>query len=260
MRIFQKAKLSGSIGALGVAVALVLTACGSDSTGASESSDTASLLFTVTSDGSRIKATDDGGYLLLLDHVDNHSIWFTDRPDRESGILETGNFVNSWGAFGFDEVPPNAAIIAHDGAGLAETAIVTLSNPQYDTKNRVMMADISFVASAPKFTPAQRSEVDLGKLSVFIDDAVVQNTSSLDGHDDAGSSSGNWNFHSIIPSDQNDGYIAKTKLDSNQIQTGNNLIYSIPADDLIQNFQDHHLNTISNGIQLHGNTTVSSSR
>ncbi len=247
MRNLHKAKLSGSIGAFGVAMALILTACSSDSTESNESSDTASLLFTVTSDGSRIKAAGDGGYLLLLDHVDNHSIWFTDRPDRDSGILETGNFINSWSSFGFDEVPPNAAIIAHDGAGLAETAVVTLSNPQYDTKNRVMMADISFVAAAPKFTPAQGSEIDLGKLSVFIDDAVVQNTSTVGGADNAGSDSGNWDFHSLIPPEDNFGYMAKAKLDSGHIQTGNDFIYSIPTNDLIQNFDDHHLDRTKNG-------------
>jgi hypothetical protein len=252
----SRAILSGTIAVVGVVMALTLSGCGSDSTNTSEPSDTAPLLFTVTSEGSRIKATDDGGYLLLLDHVDNHSIWFTDRPDRQSGVLETGNFVNSWGAFGFEEVPPNAALIAHDGAGLAETAVVTLSNPQYDTTYRVMMADIDFVGEAPKFRPKPGSEIDLGQLSVFIDDAEVQipsqETASSDSIQD-------WSFHSLsVDTTQGKKYVAKSKIDAGQIRTGENTIYSMPAIDLVSNFSDHHLDTISGGIELVGDTQLSS--
>lgn len=237
---------------------LVLAACGGGASDAGEESDSAALLFTVTSGGSRVKAVDDGGYRLLLDHVDDHSIWFTDRPDRDSGVLETGNLVGSWGAFGFDEDPPNVALIAHDGAGVAETAVVTMANPQYDTTYRVMVADITFVDSAPEFTPAPGGEVELGQLSLFVDDATVQIPAPGDGSGDGSDAATDWNFHSIIPTGSDaDRYVAKYKLNNGTINSGDNLIYSIPTVDLIADFSPHHLSDPADGgVKLAGDTTV----
>lgn len=87
----RKSKSSGAFGVIGLVVALTLTACNSDSAESSQSSDTASLLFTVTSGGSRIKAADDGGFLLLLDHqatlsvVEGLSVLMTYRPMPHPG-------------------------------------------------------------------------------------------------------------------------------------------------------------------------------
>jgi hypothetical protein len=230
---------------------VVLAACGGDASEAEADSDSAALLFTVTSGGSRVKAAEDGGYRLLLDHVDDHSIWFTDRPDRDSGVLETGNLVGSWGAFGFDEDPPNVALIAHDGAGVAETAVVTMTNPQYDTAYRVMTADITFVDSAPEFTPAPGGEVELGQLSLFVDDATVQIPAPSDGASDASASGSEWDFHSIIPSGPDaDRYVAKYKVNDRTINSGDNLIYSIPTVDLVSDFEEHHLTPPDTGLTL----------
>lgn len=60
-----------------------------------------------------------------------------------------------------------------------------------------------------------------------------------------------WVFHSIIdpPGDSNK-YIAKTKLDRNQIQNSDTFIYSMPATVLVGGFTEHHLMIVNDGITL----------
>ena len=243
---FRRLLVAGSVGA----ILLLATGCSSNESDSAQDSDTAPLLFTLTSDGSRIKAGagDSDGYQLLLDHVDDHSVWFTDRPDRSSGVFRTSNLVAGWEAFGFTETPPNVALITHSATGASETAVVTLTNPQFDTRYRVFMADITFVDKPQKFMPERGTEVDLGQMSLFIDDAEVQLPTDSP---DSGDQSQLWSYHAIIPNpDEKGKYIQKWKDDKSPLDPGENVIYSIPAVDLIENYNDAHLDLIKGGVDL----------
>lgn len=84
--------------------------------------------------------------------------WFRDRPSRRAGRSEVGDLVGRWSAFGFEEVPPNAAL-----AGEAVDAVVRLSDPREDGET------VSFAYTTIE-KGASVPDGDLGELSVFIDD------------------------------------------------------------------------------------------
>ena len=57
---------------------------------------------------------------------------FTDRPEREAGVLTIDQFVQMWSSGGtnsFASDPPNAAIVYSSPAGKSKTMIVEMSNP-----------------------------------------------------------------------------------------------------------------------------------
>lgn len=52
---------------------------------------------------------------LQLNHVDSHTLWFTDRPNRKAGFIPTQQLIQRW-KIGFKNVPPNAGLIHADMA------------------------------------------------------------------------------------------------------------------------------------------------
>jgi hypothetical protein len=154
------------IGVLGLAVlASVVAACGDDepsTTGELPPKD--GLLFVLRGEGSS-----EGDRI----SVDAQTVdWFFDRPSRRAGRSEVRDLVASWSAFGFDEIPPNAAL-----AGEAVDAVVRLSDPREDGET-VSFAYTTIENGSPV------PDGDLGELSVFIDD-----TSGI-----CEASAGNWVF------------------------------------------------------------------
>jgi hypothetical protein len=93
----------------------------------------ASLLFVQTAQ--KIDYKD--GVMTLYD-VPAQTMFFTDRPNRVVGNLQTSAFVSKWTTDktpnGFATVPPNAAVTVFEPGG-AKTAIVELTNPRLDGNN-----------------------------------------------------------------------------------------------------------------------------
>lgn len=82
------------------------------SASAAESSTTdVSVLFAVT--GRDVTVTPLQGtsdYLVTIALPAEQVTWFTDRPERRAGTMSLTSFVDSWGAVGFRQDPPNAAL------------------------------------------------------------------------------------------------------------------------------------------------------
>lgn len=96
-----------------------------------------SYLFVLSAEKGRITATADQ-YYLLLKQVDPHTLWFTDRPMRKAGFLETKKFIANWSnAFGGDS--PNAGLvhaeISVDSNGQHVPLAIELISPVLDSVN-----------------------------------------------------------------------------------------------------------------------------
>jgi hypothetical protein len=65
-------------------------------------------------------------------------VWFDDRPERETGQIPVGRFVRRWAGFGFEEVPPNAALTLLDAPDHQDTVVLELGNPRYSPKTRTV--------------------------------------------------------------------------------------------------------------------------
>ncbi len=71
----------------------------------------------------------DGTYLLDLAGSAGETLFFSDRPDRIVGTVETEQFLE---ALGFTpENPPNAAVVVRTPEGTRDVLLVELSNPIY---------------------------------------------------------------------------------------------------------------------------------
>ena len=93
-----------------------------------------SVLYTLSADTGALtpvegSATD---FTLVLFAADRHTVWFSDRPARLSGTLDTADLVDDWAGFGFVADPPTVAVVLHEAGGSADTLVAEVSEPAYD--------------------------------------------------------------------------------------------------------------------------------
>ena len=149
----------------GLAAAL-LAGCGNDS--GSQPAVTGSLpkdgdLLFVTRGEAKVA---DGSITIETEAVE----WFTDRPKRRAGVADSEELVERWKDFGFDQIPPNAAVTGGD-----TDAVVELSDPQAESG----AVSFAFSTIRGELDPADGEDV-----SVFIDNAY---TTTMHGY-----GAGNW--------------------------------------------------------------------
>jgi len=67
------------------------------------------------------------GDVLVLEDPGPRVTLFTDRPHRFAGLLALETFVDHWDAYGFADVPPNAAVVYSAGGG-EQVFVVTITS------------------------------------------------------------------------------------------------------------------------------------
>lgn len=122
--------------ALILILAILVAGCSSGTTGAVRGTTAATesatseigWLFVLDASSGAASTAADGSIELVLDKVDGGVTTFSDRPQRSAAHESPADFVGSWADRGFDEDPPNAALVLGD-----ETVVVlTLSDPRWD--------------------------------------------------------------------------------------------------------------------------------
>lgn len=132
-------------------------------------------LFIQSANKAEIKATKvDNTYLLVLKNVSPYIIYFTNRPNRDTGHMPLEQFVSDWkkGADSFAKDQPNAGLegIKFEGMKHGLNAVnytFILSNPIYDKKDKTFTYTAKTLNGEAALKPA-----DLGKLRhpvIFID-------------------------------------------------------------------------------------------
>ncbi len=168
------------IGVIGYATALAtapawITACSASTTSTpssqsaqadptAEAGQEASYLFSLTADSMRFENQSGQHATLQLDGVDPSTIWFTDRPVRDSGVIATSQFAKEWeDGQTFQQDPPNAALVLHQpitvGGGVAETLVVELEDATYDPAKGTFRTDVRVL------TPAEADGLEGGLAS-----------------------------------------------------------------------------------------------
>src|SRR5665213_1061906 len=72
-----------------------------DRQAANKSATHADLLYTQMADSASLKLNPDHqSATLTLNQVDNKTTWFTDRPERQGGVINTAKFISEWQAGG----------------------------------------------------------------------------------------------------------------------------------------------------------------
>jgi hypothetical protein len=79
--------------------------------------------------------------ILTLHRISNNTVWFTDRPLRQFGNVNTAVFINQWqtndSASSFKKDPPNAVLVSknHKSNQLTPLTVgLTLSSPVFNAK------------------------------------------------------------------------------------------------------------------------------
>ena len=85
----------------------------------------------------------DGRRILKLNNVSPSTVYFSDRPDRETGHESTAEFIAEWGSGedSFAKNPPNAAldVIGEDSQSIA---IVELMNAKYNSATQTLEYEV----------------------------------------------------------------------------------------------------------------------
>jgi len=135
-------KVLGVLGVVGVGAFGVVGCGSSDSSSASTTSTTAaaenaapSYLFSFYGTDATVKRVAGSKMAydvsIPVDAANTEVTWFTDRPNRDAGLMSVGRFALLWthgGKDSFNANPPNVSIVFGSGHGKPKTAIAKMSN------------------------------------------------------------------------------------------------------------------------------------
>lgn len=84
---------------------------------------------------------------MVMEGVDPHTIWFTDRPVRKSGAITTSQLAAQWADGGtFDTDAPNAALVMHEAKkvddGVTDTLVAEVQDAVYDPASKTFRAQL----------------------------------------------------------------------------------------------------------------------
>lgn len=138
-------------------------------------SERASEMFVQSATSGTLSKRSDGTYALVLAGVSPSTVSFTDRPERSARTVDTATFTDSWkGEFG--AIAPNAALEIAGASESSDTLILTISNPQFDSKAGALTYDASLVPiggthslSGFKDRADEFALESFGQASLFID-------------------------------------------------------------------------------------------
>jgi hypothetical protein len=113
--------------------------------------------------------------LTLSEGID-HTVYFSDRPERVVGTSPTAEFLERF-PFGADD-PPNAALVLQTGPDDTDVVVMELTAPSYDEATRTATYDAKVLSDYDDvdmtFQEDPKGAVDLqeqfGSASLFIDD------------------------------------------------------------------------------------------
>ncbi len=125
-----------------------------------------SLLFVQVAQSATLSAN-----TLTLLNVDPKTLWFSDRPVRKAGVIETGAFIQKWktGSNSFQQNNPNAALtdITLEAKNLVEITpkAIELSHPIYNSSKHSLTYQVKFLNKNMAPTSAKQ----FMDVSLFID-------------------------------------------------------------------------------------------
>jgi hypothetical protein len=172
-----QARPTGPRSALLLLAAVALTSVAPASTAAAGTppSGADEPLAVVNAGGGSFTETADG-YRLTLKNVTERAVWFSDRPERNTGSYSLAELDEVF--FGDDE-PPNAALEVFAGRGSGTVVIVEISNPRYQPGKDRLLLDARVLAADEIRTAtlgdhAERATSDIparfGPAALFVDD------------------------------------------------------------------------------------------
>jgi hypothetical protein len=129
----------------------------------------------VQSAGQRtVSATDQGReYTLTLENVSEEMLWYTNRPDRQSGTETVDYFVQTvWPAV-FVEIAPNAVLDGFTG-DVQSGFFLILQDPQYESKRNQLTFHVTLLSSTLENEPESALTIEDIKITILDNSAEDQ--------------------------------------------------------------------------------------
>ena len=158
-----------------VAVSLALTSFWSpvSLTAEAATSTSPSYLYVVTSSGGTI-TEEDGTFAISLADTSDHVTYFSDRPERDAGVIDAATFTDEVFDFG---ATPNAALVTTID-GKSYTFVIDMDRPIWDgTTMRFHATPVGDVPEALSDLVSESSplaEASLGASELFVDSASTE--------------------------------------------------------------------------------------
>ncbi len=166
--------------ALLVFAILALAGCGDDDENGDEQpgASAGGELFTQTARGGSLEpvAGRDDTFTLTLDDPAQDVTAFADRPVRSADTEPLADFVASWSRRGFDQDPPNAALVIDKQPEDADTTIFTLADPRYDQSSGGVSYTATHVSGGSSSLPSDEDAdppPTFGDAHLFIDPSTA---------------------------------------------------------------------------------------
>ncbi|MBW1783340.1 MAG: hypothetical protein JRL30_21685 [Deltaproteobacteria bacterium] len=121
-----------------------------------------------------VSATDQGAeYTLTLDNLSEEVVWYTDRPERESGTETVQVFMGLWPQM-YGEVSPNAFITTYiPSLDMAENYGVTIKTIEYDAGQNRLTMGLKILQAVPESLSAGSSLMREGLSGLEVEDIMV---------------------------------------------------------------------------------------
>lgn len=186
-RLPVRAWLPSSVAAIGVATALIALPARSTAATSSARAGAAAgkleMLFVQNARSGSLTPLSGGRYRLTLHGVDPHVVYFSDRPQRVTGVTSNERLIGD--LFGRGD-PPNAAVQLSGGDEDHDAMAVELGKPRYDKRSKTLTYTVRGLRDADSLThprlAGMRERLDdrlparFGAVSLFIDDSDWGNT------------------------------------------------------------------------------------
>ncbi|KAK9837023.1 hypothetical protein WJX81_008054 [Elliptochloris bilobata] len=118
--------------------------------------------------------------LLTLSGVAPYTTWFTNKPERRAGSLDSGFFATGAGFYtGADWLGAPNAVLTGQAAGRSVTVVLTLFSPIYFGANASLTYKVTVISNAPEAAAAAAAvgrprTVEVQDVSLFVDDYIDQ--------------------------------------------------------------------------------------
>jgi len=105
----------------------------------------------------------DGVKILTLFEISPSTVYFSDRPNRVTGVLDTNSFIALWGEGedSFRDDPPNAALEISTADGNSDVFILELMNPVYNYELKTLQYDVKILSEASDGLTHYSDRIDL---------------------------------------------------------------------------------------------------
>ena len=149
--------------ALGL-LSMSLTGCGDSS---STSADLTNRLYVVAAESGTLTPTENGAeFIITLNRVWTDVLWFTDRPQRETGEDTTTDYAGYLWYLVYGDLAPNA-VIKFQLAGANAGLFVALGTPDYDSGTGILTFRVTLLNSTFDEPPQSSLEFDTPVVTIL---------------------------------------------------------------------------------------------